>query len=71
MSYLSWYIANSYYSGEFMAGRLDGNRMQYSENKLKEAEQDIYKTIRVSNNDIDKALNNLVSFDRKSFNIGV
>lgn len=62
-----YYVAWIHFLGEFMAGRLDGQRMQYweelKERKMREAKLDH----RMSQNQIDQLLNTLSSFDRKAF----
>ena len=62
-----WFVAFQHYLGEYMAGRLDGNRMQFAEIKLNEARKSAKADHRMSKNQIDKLLNTMVSFDRKSF----
>lgn len=62
-----YYVAWIHYLGEFMATRLDGQRMQYfeqlKERKMREARLDH----RLSQNQIDKLLNTVTSFDRKAY----
>lgn len=64
---VAWYCACQQWRGEYMAGRLDGGRLQYAEAMLKEAVHDATSIIRVSQNDMDKIGNILTSFDRKTY----
>jgi hypothetical protein len=66
---VTWYCAHQHFAGEFMAGRLDGQRMQWVEAKLEQARKDAFSIIRMSQNELDKIGNVLSSFDRKTFGV--
>lgn len=64
---IAWYVALQHYTGEFMAGRLDGQRLQYAETKYEEHRMAAKADHRLSQNQMDKLLNTITSFDRKTF----
>jgi hypothetical protein len=62
-----YFVAYMYFLGEFMANRIDGQRIGYfeglKERKMREARSDH----RLSQNQMDKLLNTMTSFDRKAW----